>query len=103
MPGDDPRSAAAEAGGRKDEPPQERQGAQRHDEEHDGPEEPEIALEEAGIGDARLALGPAAKLALEAPLPALPAPVRIGGAQALGPGADHVLLLRDTARDRVLR
>ena len=82
---------------------QERQRREGDDEEHDGRQEPQVPLEEAGVGDLRLAFGAPAQLALQTPLPALAPPVGVGGAQALGPGRDHLLLLRGAARDGLLR
>src|SRR5216684_2579676 len=102
VPRDHARAAAAEPRGREDEPPQERQRAQRHDEQHDRAQEPQVALEEARVGDARLAFGAPAQLALQAALPPLASPVGIRGAQALGPIADHLLLLRAAAGDGLL-
>src|SRR5207237_4860255 len=67
------------------------------------PQQPQVSLEQAGIGDARLALGAPAQLALQAALPPLASPVRVRGAQALGPLPDHVLLLRAAAGDGFLR
>src|SRR5205823_3294583 len=72
------------------------------DEEHDRRQQPHVPLEQAGVGDLRFPLGALAQLALEPSLPALPAPVGIGRAQALGPGADHLLLLAGAAGDGLL-
>src|SRR5207253_4024416 len=94
--------AASQARRGKDEPPEERQRAERDDEEHDGAQQPEVALEEAGVGDLRLPLGAPPQLALQAALPALAPPAGVRGAQAFRPGADHLLLLGGAAGDRVL-
>src|SRR5207237_9813112 len=96
-------AARAEAGGGKGQPPEEGKRGQRDDEEHDCAEQPDVAFEQAGVGDPGLPLGPAAELALEPPLPALPPPVRVGAAQVVGPFPDHLLLLGSPPGNGLLR
>ena len=100
--GDHPGAARPEPRRGKDQPPEKGERGERDDEEDDRSQQPEVPFEQAGVRHLGLALGAAAQLALEPPLPPLASPIRVGAAQVLRPFADHLVLLGGATRDRLL-